>query len=578
MVLYNSKSSSDKVTILSGGGAGHEPLHGGFVGNGLLDVAVSGQVFASPSVKQVYAGICMKKSKKGTLVVVKNYTGDILHFGMATERLKAEDYPNRLLIVQDDVAVPRSKNHMVGQRGIAGTCLVHKIVGARSAINNCSASLDEVYETGKKVVENLATVGASLDQVVIPKVTKPGEKEEHFDDEEEAVELGDNEAEIGMGIHNEPGVERVSPIPNIRDLIDTLLKYILSKDDKERHYTQIDDGDEVALLINSLGATSNLEKYAIENFTVEALEKKYHIKPARIYTGTFTTSLDGPGFSITILNITKAGGDIIKQCLDYPTDAPAWNCHISTAGWDAAAKESFLVEEPEELANPTLPTSDIKLDPKLFSKIATKGCQDIVALEPKLTLYDKAAGDGDCGETASRGANAVIDSINDKTLNITDAVTCFTQMTDLVETAMGGTSGGLYAIYIGAMAASFRHQQKRRGGGFNVDIDSMITALQSALRRLEVYTRAREGDRTLMDALIPFVNNFAETKDVRKAADAAHKGAEATRKMSAKFGRAAYVSAEEFKLFDKEGGLPDPGAIGLAGLLKGFADAYYANK
>lgn len=580
-VVYSSSSSKDKVAILSGGGAGHEPLHAGFVGKGMLDVAVSGQVFASPSVKQIYSGLKAKKSNKGTLVVVKNYTGDVIHFGMATQKVQAEGYNAKLLVVQDDVAVPRSKNAMVGRRALAGTCLVHKVIGAKAARNGAKATLDDVYEIGQHVNENLATVGASLDHVVIPKVTteesSANEDENDSDSDEEVEGLKPDEAEIGMGIHNEPGIKRISPIPDINDLLDEMLKFILSKDDKERHYVDFDDGDEVALLVNSLGATSNLELFAIQNYAVQLLRKKYGIDPVRCYTGTFTTSLDGPGFSITLLNITKAGGEEIKECLDYPTDVPAWNSHISATMWENALGDKAVVEEPEEIAHPKLPTSSMKFNAKLFQDMLTEGSERAIEKEPKITLYDTVAGDGDCGETLSRGANGILKAFKSGSLEDADAVKSLSQLTDLIETEMGGTSGGLYAIFISGLANSFKKQEEDNGKGFNVSIDSTVRALKDALTTLGKYTRARKGDRTMMDALIPFIETLEKTKDVKQAAKAAHEGAEATRKMDAMFGRAAYVGKEEFKQFEAEGGLPDPGAIGLAAILRGFADAYAKN-
>lgn len=172
-VVYNSHSpenGEEKVTVVSGGGSGHEPLHLGFVGDALLDVAVAGSIFASPSVKQVLSGIHSKPSKKGTVVVVKNYTGDILHFGLAIERARSQGINAGLLIVQDDVSVGKTKNGKVGRRGLAGTALVHKLVGAKSFVDGCKASLDDVMDLGQRVIDNMVTIGASLDRVVIPTV------------------------------------------------------------------------------------------------------------------------------------------------------------------------------------------------------------------------------------------------------------------------------------------------------------------------------------------------------------------------------------------------------------------------
>lgn len=584
-VVFNSKSSGDKVTILSGGGSGHEPLHLGFVGDGLLDVAVSGSIFASPSVKQIVSGIHSKPSNKGTIIVVKNYTGDILHFGLAAERAKAQGLNVELLIVQDDVSVGKTKNGMVGRRGLAGTCLVHKIIGAKSSIDNNSASLDEVHKLGQKVIDNLITIGVSLDRVTLPisKFDKHNENknknndetkeieeiEEEIEEEKEIDVLGNDEIEIGMGIHNEHGIKRVKPIPTVEELSEMLLAYLLDPNDKERYYVPYDKDDDFVLLINNLGATSNLELYAIQSIVHEKLNSLYGIKPIRIYTGSFTTALDGPGFSITLLNVTKAGGNEILRCLDYPTTASGWNSSISTSQWNQL--NSHIIKEPQTINSIS---SNIKFDSKTVESILTQGCKNILKVEPQVTLYDTVAGDGDCGETLVAGANAITKSLSNNKLETQDAVKFLDVLGDLIETAMGGTSGGLYSIFISSMCAYLKKQEILNKDGFYVSKLQFADTLEAGLKGLEKYTRARVGDRTLMDTLIPFVKTFKETGDIDKASKAANNGAESTRKLAAKFGRASYVGEEEFKKFDKEGGLPDPGAVGLAALIKGFVEGY----
>ncbi|KAG7725276.1 hypothetical protein KL933_004290 [Ogataea haglerorum] len=568
-VVINKYSKPDKVMILSGGGSGHEPLHAGFVGEGCLDVGVAGFVFASPSTKQILSGLKAKPSHKGTLIVVKNYTGDILHFGLAAERAKAEGVPVELLIVQDDVSVGRTKNGMVGRRGLAGTALVHKIIGAKAARDSNRASLSEVYRLGEAVVANLVTIGASLDHCTIP---GSRHHESGSDDEDEQKHLlGEDEIEVGMGIHNEAGIKRVSPIPTIDSLVADLLKYLLDKSDKERNYVDFDASDEVVLMINNLGGTSNLELYAIQNTVVEQLASGYKIRPARVYTGAYTTSLDGPGFSITLLNATKAGGKEVFECLDYPTKVPGWNSSYTTAEW-AAKSESFVIDAPQ--ASDASAASKVRFSGSTAKAVLESGCKKLLTKEPKITLYDTVAGDGDCGETLANGAHAILDLLAADELEVADAVRSLTQITDVVETAMGGTSGGLYSIFISALAKSLKDRELQQGG-YDVTPEILAASLKDALDSLYRYTRARAGDRTLIDALAPFVEQFAATKgDLNRANKACHEGAESTRKLKAKFGRASYVSEDEFKPFEAEGGLPDPGAIGLAALVDGFAEAY----
>lgn len=259
--IFNSNSASDKVIVISGGGSGHEPSHAGFVGEGLLDVAIAGNIFASPSAKQILNGLRSIKSEKGYLLIVKNYTGDILHFGLAAERAKSLGMNVELVIVADDVAVGRTKNGLVGRRGLAGTILVHKISGAKSL---SGASLSDIAQVSQKVVNSMVTIAASLEHCSVP---GRGEGELEL--------LKPNEFEIGMGIHNEPGIKKHSSIPTIGSLIEELLKYLLSQDDTERSYVSFDFNDEIVLLVNNLGGTSVLELYAIGDIVLQQLADNY---------------------------------------------------------------------------------------------------------------------------------------------------------------------------------------------------------------------------------------------------------------------------------------------------------------
>lgn len=560
-VVFNAAPRKDKIAVLSGGGSGHEPLHAGFVGENLLDVAVCGSVFASPAVKQIVAGLNTVPTEKGAIVVVKNYTGDILHFGLAAERAKAANMDVALLVVQDDVAVGRTKNGFVGRRGLAGTALVHKIVGGLVTVDE-SIDVAGAAAFGQKVIESLVTIGASLDHVTIPGTSAANAADSDSDDEHQV--LGENEIEIGMGIHNEPGIKRVSPIPTVGTLVEQLLNYLLDPNDAERHYVDFAKDDDVVLLVNNLGATSNLELYAIQAVVVDQLKAKWGIVPVRVLTGTFTTSLDGPGISITLMNATKAGGKRVLELLDLPTNAPAWNSNVATADWD---RTDFIVTEaPQE----SKVSSNIKFDPKALEAIIRGGAKRVIEVEPKVTWYDTVAGDGDCGETLVAGVNGLTKALDDGTLELVDAVKSLDEITDLVESTMGGTSGGLYSIFISSMNTYLKNQDEAGNRDLNVGV--MSKALEAGLKGLQHYTKAKVGDRTLMDTLIPFVETLAKTQDVTKALEAANEGAENTRKLKAKFGRASYVGEDEFKQFEKEGGLPDPGAIGLAALLKGMLE------
>lgn len=601
-VVYR-PSASRKVTLLSGGGSGHEPTHAGFVGSGMLDVAVCGSIFASPSTKQVLSGLqAVSDTSKGTLVIVKNYTGDVLNFGLAAEIFnnsaeKGDDNSlTRVVVVGDDVAVGKKKGGLVGRRGLAGTILVHKIAGAlaEKSGDDDAIALDVVGDMAQAVIDNTVTIGCSLDHCNVP-----GRKFEvpEYDDT--------NEMEIGMGIHNEPGVKKLSPIPKIPELIEKeLLPLLLDPKDSDRAFWGQElpkESDDVVLLVNNLGGLSNLEMLSITQTALEILEAQYKIIPKRVAVGSFITALNGPGFSLTLLHATRADAQFSKtnsyKCsvidlFDAPATAPGWS--VVPYNRHSLVNKSSSDSKPEKPIIPVICSKSgiTETDPKRFSKILESGMAVVEKAEPQITKYDTVAGDGDCGETLVSGVTALrkalekpvlqaptrddkIVSGNEGAIRMYDSVDAILDIAEIVQDSMGGTSGGLYALFLTSLAKSLNHTNSvSEKPEKSLSVDLFAKALPRALESLGGYTNARVGDRTLMDALIPFVETLEKTKDLEKAVEAVQKGAESTRKLEAKFGRASYVAQEELDQFQKEGGLPDPGAIGLASLLKGFLDGY----
>lgn len=287
------KEKSGKVGVVSGGGSGHEPAHAGFVGEGMLDAAVAGNVFSSPSPDRIIEGIRRADSGQGVLLIVKNYSGDIMNFDLAKELASMEDIEVEQVIVRDDVAVEDS-TYSTGRRGIAGTIFVHKIAGAKAA---SGASLAEVKRVAEKAVQNIRSMGMSMSPCTLPAVGKPG------------FILGENEIEIGMGIHGEPGVERTEMQSSV-DLAKTLTDHIFSDFDYEN--------SEVALLVNGLGATPLMELYTLNNDVHKVLAEK-NITVVKNLVGNYMTSLDMAGCSITLMKIDEE----LKELLLAPCHTPA---------------------------------------------------------------------------------------------------------------------------------------------------------------------------------------------------------------------------------------------------------------
>ena len=283
-----------KVGLVSGGGSGHEPSHGGYVGRGMLDGAVAGAVFTSPTPDQVYEAVKAVDGGKGVLLVIKNYTGDIMNFEMAAEMADADGVKVAKVVVNDDVAVENS-TWTTGRRGIAGTVFVHKIAGAKA---EQGADLAEVQKTAEKVIANVRSMGMALSPCTVPAAGKP------------SFTLAENEVEIGMGIHGEPGTHRESS-RTADETAAHLLNKILGD-------IALNAGDEVAVMVNGLGGTPLMELYVV-NRKVAALLAEKNIKIAKTYVGNYMTSLEMAGFSITVLKLDSE----LKELLFAPADTPA---------------------------------------------------------------------------------------------------------------------------------------------------------------------------------------------------------------------------------------------------------------
>lgn len=538
---------------------------------------MAGTIFASPAKEQVRAGIerCFDDGEdenggKGVLVVVMNYTGDVLNFGLGVEKAKASGKKVEMVVVGDDVGVGRTQAGKVGRRGIAGTVLVVKIAGALAAMGG---SLEEVSGLARKVAGNLVSVGASLSRVHVPGRVGPPDPEK---DEILATE----EVEIGMGIHNEPGSHRATVI--LPGLVKTLLAQLLDWRDEDRAFLNVKKSDEVVLMVNNLGGVSVLEMGGITAVVVDQLAKDYGIKPVRVLSGTYMTSLNGVGFSISILKLADTGlgsGRSMLELLDAPAEAVGWSAAVKTETWgrgfgtdkgktggavDEAKPSNLRSMYKDKAVHKTRLLTDAIVDPAQAKKALEAGLQRLIAAEPDVTKYDTIVGDGDCGTGLKRGAEAILDMLKQTKLS-DDAVLAVAQIIHVVENSMDGTSGALYAIFLNALAHGLQTQST--SSTTQVTSQEWARALQSSQSSLSNYTPAQPGDRTLVDALHPFVETLAKTGNVKEAAEAARKGADGTKGMKASLGRTVYVGGSGWQ------DVPDPGAYGLSEFLTGMAEA-----
>ena len=343
------ENSSQKISLICGGGSGHEPAWVGYVGKGLLTACVAGTIFASPGAEQVRACVThrLPKDSKGLLVLVMNYTGDVLNFGMGAEKARAMGKDVEMVIIGDDVGVGRAKGGKVGRRGIAGGAFALKVCGALAEMGG---SLKDVAMVGRLAGDNMVSVASSLSRVhVIGKPTS--------DADEEHQRMPYGTIELGMGIHNEPGCEQLET--DLPGIVKKMLAQLLDQNDKDRAYVKIEKSDEIVMLINNFGGLSNLELGSITNEVWEQLTKDWGLWPVRLYVGVFNGSLNGLGFGISLLKLVDTGlgsGKSMLDLIDAHAEGYGWPAPIDISTW----KKDFSVMEHQELQDEAVQPGNIK--------------------------------------------------------------------------------------------------------------------------------------------------------------------------------------------------------------------------
>jgi triose/dihydroxyacetone kinase / FAD-AMP lyase (cyclizing) len=506
-VVLRADIDPTKVAVVSGGGAGHEPAHAGFVGTGMLTAAVSGEIFASPSVAAVLAGIRAVTGPAGCLLVVKNYTGDRLNFGLAAERARAEGLKVETVIVADDIALP----DMAQPRGVAGTLFVHKIAGD---LAESGEPLHIVAAAARAAAAEIRSIGVALTSCAIP-----GQPHQ--------ARMGDDEAELGLGIHGEPGVEKID-LRAISAIVATMADRLAA--------ALPPGGADQALIVNNLGSVQPIEMGVIAN---EVLHSRLGPRiRLMLGPGAFMTALNMNGFSLSLLRVDAAR----QTALLAPVAPPAWTgVVVPAAVATVPLPPAGVVDEP--------PASD---GPALAATIRV-ACDRLIALEDALNRLDARAGDGDTGSSAAAGARAVVGAL--PRLPLADAAATCRCLGDLLATSMGGSSGVLLSIFFTATG-----QKLGRGAG-------VADALHEGLARVRFYGGAEPGDRTLIDALAPALAAL-RTGGLAAAAAAAETGAAATAGMRrARAGRAAYLGASDLA------GAPDAGAEAVAAVFRALVAA-----
>jgi len=569
VLLTTEQLSSSAVNLLSGGGCGHEPSHAGWIGKGMLAGAVCGGIFASPSVASILAAIrataaaaahatatTVTTDGGGILLVVKNYTGDRLNFGVACERANQEGILCRMVVVADDCALERTKG-ITGARGVAGCVLVHKIAGAAALAGK---SLDEIVSLVDEVNSQIGTLGIAMNSVTIPGSETVNDR------------LDDKTIEIGLGIHGEAGLKQ-SPMLTAnemaKEMIDTIRTYgrtVAGDGDDEKVVPLFEKGDNLCVLVNNLGGTSNFEMSILTNACVKYLESKiFGCKVTRLLVGSYMTSFDMHGVSVTILNTSNSSNKLV-DLLDSPCDAPAWRaCDVWKAEENhvrgsSTQRSEVMVAEETVIAIANLPPMTFS---KEFSKLAKASILRAVKClseeEATLTKYDTIVGDGDCGITMKRGSSEIEKRVNNGTVTYDHPVTMFASIADAVSDSMGGTSGILLELMFRKMSSTLSRCD-------SIGMKDICQAFQAGVDAISLYGGAKVGARTMLDSLYPAAKALLETNCLLEASSKAKSGADGTASMKvASAGRSNYLSEETLS------GTPDPGAIAVSIIFEALA-------
>ncbi|OZG75434.1 dihydroxyacetone kinase [Hahella sp. CCB-MM4] len=495
-----------KVAIISGGGAGHEPAHVGFVGKGLLTAAVAGEIFSSPSVEAVLSCILEVTGEAGCLLIVKNYTGDRLNFGLAAERAREMGKKVEMVIVADDIALPGAHQ----PRGIAGTLFVHKVAGC---LAEQGESLEIIRFQAERVARNTMSLGFALSTCTLPDQSLP----------ERLID-----PELGLGIHGEPGAEKVS-LDEDRMAVSMVLERLQEAVES--------DSCEYALIVNNLGAVTALEMSIITDQVLTSdfgRRVKYIIGPELLMT-----SLNMYGFSLSVTRLTPE----VEAALLAPVEPRAWPPVVQPV-------EPVLVDVSYQQLRQQFEPSESSLLRHLLGEV----CELLIHSERSLNELDASVGDGDTGHTFANAARAVRDALEDKTLPLAQPGALCLSIGQILSNAMGGSSGVLLSIFF-----------TRAGAAINEGLD-WVNGLKSGLDKMMEYGGAKPGDRTMLDALIPAVYRL-DNADFSCAAILAREGADMTASMmSAKAGRSSYLRADSLD------GVIDPGAEAIARVFKKVAE------
>ncbi|MCM3792825.1 dihydroxyacetone kinase subunit DhaK [Priestia megaterium] len=554
-VIKKDQINKSKVSIISGGGSGHEPAHAGYVGKGMLDAAVCGDVFASPSQIQIYQAIKETASDKGTLLVIKNYSGDMMNFKNAAYLAEEDGIQVDYVKVDDDIAVQDSL-YTVGRRGVAGTVLVHKIAGAAA---ERGYDLSKVKEAAESAIANVKSIGIGLTSCTVPAKGTP------------TFEIAEDEMEFGVGIHGEPGIRR-EKIISADELAERTVTSLLKE-------VGIEDGKgEVAVLINGFGSTPLQELYLLNHSVIRELSRR-NVTIARTFIGNYMTAIDMAGASISIMKLDENLKSLLSEECDTPAlkikgEVPAVT-YDEIIGTVEAPKVSYEVQTNQEYSVVT--ENRLTLNNIIFMVDQMSEC--IIRNEIPFCELDSHAGDGDFGMSVAKGFKQLKAEWHEILENKSNDIGNFLEACSIVIMEhCGGASGPIWG-------SAFRAAGKNAESKTELTLTEFAEMIQASVKGIQATGErsfgrgAVVGDKTLIDALVPYADTLtssaAEGESLKyalvKAAEAAVEGAKSTEQIVARMGRAGTVGERSL-------GYPDAGAHGLGVIFTEVAQVMQEDK
>uniref|UniRef100_A0A914HZV0 Triokinase/FMN cyclase n=1 Tax=Globodera rostochiensis TaxID=31243 RepID=A0A914HZV0_GLORO len=529
----------DQVTLISGGGSGHEPFGAGFVGKNALTGAVCGDVFASPPSSAITSAVNAISGDAGTIVFVLNYTGDRLNFGIAVEKIRSQSSKRvELIYVDDDVSFEHKENVATGGRGLAGVSLLIHIIGTFA--EQYKMKFEELIMISRTIISNTATIGVNLESCALPGQGR-------------MFVLAKDEYELGLGIHGEAGIER-RKMESASVICNEMLERLV-----HCKRLKLMKNEPIAILLNNLGSVSQLEMGVLKSETISwLLSNGYDVQC--LISGTLMTSIDARGFSLTILRIVDQRW---LHCLLECESAVSLLWVASRLNKEPVfgqLLDDLLDESVDNLSHLNLCPTISSAHQTLLKNCLEDACNSLISMESELNKLDSSVGDGDCGTSMKMAAIAILKTMVEGALAFKHPKSLFLQLSKLIESSVGGTSGALYALMLNAAAGAFERP---------LSSEVIKNALGFALKSVEYYAGAKPGHRTLVDPLNAAANYPGENwNDISKAVD---DQANATAKMEAKAGRASYTDKSQ----QTE---PDPGAVAFATWFRAVNERYQSYK